>query len=380
MSRRTVAATLAASVLLLLGVVCALVLSGARTSDQGRVQQDTPAPSVLSPVEQLRVARDDCNVARFADCEGVDLRLLAQQDPVQAVERYHALAAENPRLRETCHSLFHDIGFGAVDGDRTLWEAFMVGSSECNWGYIHGAMERALDTDLATIVETAAALCTIPDQLDPTDAFVASAAGNCIHGTGHALFRATYDPLTAERGCRDAFTDGDDARNCIDGMIMEVGNSESADAAKFVDLCTDIGADVRETCYANIALTWLRNDNYDFDTAYSRCQAAEPSQVLLEKCGAGISGIQTFSESFEFAVLTKVCEDQVQHVRTGCYIGVAQSATQGMFAGAITSAEFDAFVTAVPSDVRSRVDETVENSLAGLGDASPGSDLAAERD
>ena len=319
--------------------------------------------------ETVQADPSACIDGWYAKCVSQELELLASNDPVAALEMYRTKAETDTRIREVCHELFHAIGRGASTSTDKAWDVFMLGSGECNWGYIHGAVEGYLVGDAASVIGRAEKLCTPGAELDIEDKYVRSVAGNCVHGTGHALFHANEDPIEAERGCRAAFSELQSALSCIDGMIMEFGNSDDAKAGMHADICSRIGDDAKETCYKNIALTWWYQNEGNYLTVLRQCGEATTDDLIYE-CSWGAGNLFTVQQGFDMPAMRELCTQLEDIYLRGCYTGAAVAAALGVNTGVISESDLEAFINAVP-DVswKNSILEDIERAKGGFGPA-----------
>lgn len=289
------------------------------------------------------VQAEACLNGWWSNCLAQELGAVAERDPKAALETYRAKAATDTRVREVCHELFHAIGRGAAASGNDPWDVFMLGTGECNWGYIHGAVEGYLDGDAASVIERAETLCTPRDDLSTEDTYVSSVAGNCVHGTGHALFHANEDPIAAEIGCREAFSAAQSALSCIDGMIMEFGNSDAAKAGAHADICTRVQKDAKKTCYRNIALTWYYQSNGDYLGVLRQCSEAAEDDLIYH-CTWGAGNLFTVQQGFDMAAMETICDELDGTYLRGCYTGASVAAALGVNTAVLTEAEFESFL------------------------------------
>lgn len=305
----------------------------------------------------------------FGDCLSKELEVLAKSDPQAALAEYETQAQANGRVREVCHLLFHMIGQGATQSDREPWEVFMLGSSECNWGYVHGAVEGYLRGSLQEVINEAGELCTIPEGTEGDASYINSVQGNCIHGTGHALFHANEDPIEAELGCRAAFEDKQTALNCIDGVIMEYGNSDAAKQGKHADLCQVIGEDARETCYRNVALTWYYQSNGEYLKVLNQCREAESSGLVFT-CTWGAGNLFTVQTGFDLGFIDDLCQQLKEEYARGCYTGAAVAGALGVNTGVLEKNELDDFLAgAGDPSWRDGILSEIEKAEGGFGES-----------
>lgn len=358
-----------AVVVLLVAVVGATV--AAVISTRGESEDGT----LVSPVRCVGV-----DLTGDPSCWEETLYALAQKDPAEALDVYQQAAETSLRVREVCHSLFHAIGQGAAASGREPWDVMLLGSSDCNWGYVHGTVEGFLGSNAETAAANAAQLCTVPPYIDETDSYVRNVAGNCVHGTGHALYLATSDPLASERGCRQAFSDPSDQITCLDGMIMEFGGSQEAMAGNHGDMCENIGADVQEVCYSNIALTWYNQLGRQYEPVLERCEKA-PTLDLVGSCITGAASLFAAMEGFDARDIDYLCQEYLGERTsnggagtryTSCVLGAAISGVQGVLVSTITPQDYEqwfAEASAVLSgEERSRVESVLDRTQAGFGD------------
>lgn len=302
-------------------------------------------------------------------CLELELGALAARDPKAALETYRAKAETDRRVREVCHSLFHSIGKGAAESSDSAWDVFMLGTGECNWGYVHGAVEGYLDVGATSIIAQAEALCTPGSDLSMDDYYVASVAGNCVHGAGHALFHINEDPIEAEAGCREAFSDTSSALNCIDGMIMEFGNSDAAKAGDHADICTRIKKDAKEACYKNIALTWYYQSNGDYLGVLRKCGEAVEDDLIYH-CTFGAGNLFTVQQGFDLQAMETLCDTLDGTYLRGCYTGATAAAALGVNTAVITAGEFDAFLAkSSDQDWFTELQAEIEEAQMGFGPA-----------
>ena len=346
---------------LLAGVFAAIVSAGVLAAvlmrDTGTTNKDAGAQA------------EACLNGWYAKCLAQELGAVAERDPKAALETYRTKAATDTRVREVCHELFHAIGRGAAAGGNDPWDVFMLGTGECNWGYIHGAVEGYLDGDAASVIAKAGALCTPRDDLSTDDTYVSSVVGNCVHGTGHALFHANEDPIAAESGCREAFNDVQSALSCIDGMIMEFGNSDAAKAGAHADICARIQKDAKETCYRNIALTWYYQSNGDYLGVLRQCSEAVEDDLIYH-CTWGAGNLFTVQQGFDLASMKTICDELDGTYLRGCYTGASVAAALGVNTAVLTEAEFDSFL-ALSADQTwfGELQAEVERAKDGFGQA-----------
>lgn len=314
-----------------------------------------------------------CISGWYIKCVGQELGLLASTDPMGALEMYRTKAENDTRIRESCHELFHAIGKGAAASTDKPWDVFMIGSGECNWGYIHGAVEGYLVGEASSVIERAEGLCVPPEGLDVEDPYIGSVMGNCVHGTGHALFHANEDPIEAEKGCREAFKRGAvgtwTALSCIDGMIMEFGNSDDAKAGMHSDICSRIGEDAKETCYKNIALTWYHQNDGNQLAVLNQCKEAG-TEELIYTCTWGAGNLFTVQQGFDMPTMREMCLQLEGAYRRGCYTGAAVAAALGVNTGVLSETDLRTFVDSVPdAGLRGSIYEDVERAKGGFGAA-----------
>jgi hypothetical protein len=307
---------------------------------------------------------------QYTQCLETALGELAEQDPQAAIAAYNAAADAVDRVREVCHGLFHNIGNGAVASGQAPWDLLMLGTSECNWGYVHGVVEAYFGDDAAAAIREAATLCTPPTGLAGEEQYIRSVAGNCVHGTGHALYLATRDPIVAARGCRDAFTNDSSWLDCVDGMIMEFGGSTEALAGQHAGLCEEIAEGAKSKCYANISLTWYYQMDRSYDAVLARCEQA-PGDDLIGVCIRGASNLFATMEGFEVDTFRPVCRQyQDRTRREACLYGVATSGAQGVHIGALDAAVFERWLDEeVDPAARAAFDAEIARARAGFGAA-----------
>lgn len=336
-------------------IVSAGVLAAVLMRDTGAKNEDATAQV------------EACLNGWWAKCLAQELGAAAERDPKAALETYRTKAATDTRVREVCHELFHAIGRGAAAGGNDPWDVFMLGTGECNWGYIHGAVEEYLDGDATSVIAKAEALCTPRDDLSTEDAYVSSVAGNCVHGTGHALFHANEDPIAAETGCREAFSDIQSVLSCIDGMIMEFGNSDAAKAGAHADICSRIQKDAKKTCYRNIALTWYYQSNGDYLGVLRQCSEAAEDDLIYH-CAWGAGNLFTVQQGFDLAAMEAICDELDGTYLRGCYTGASVGAALGVNTAVLTEAEFDSFL-ALSADQAwfGELQVEVERAKSGFG-------------
>lgn len=309
-----------------------------------------------------------CLSGRLSECLGDELAVIAERDPKAALEEYENRAAADPLVKAACHDVFHRIGRAAIKSDSSAWQVFLAGNSECNWGYIHGAVEGYLAQGGGDPASRAGDLCTPDAGLDTTDPYIMSVAGNCVHGTGHALFESSSDPVEAEQGCRTAFSDLSSALSCIDGMIMEFGNSDAAKAGQHGDICRNIGQDAKATCYSNIALTWFNQSGGDYLKVLNQCDEGGSTE-LITKCAWGAGNLFTVQNGFDLPWVQQLCAqlDAVKH--EACYRGAAVSVALGVNTGVLGEADLETFITTAPvvgwvPGIRA----DVQNAAGGFGE------------
>jgi hypothetical protein len=305
----------------------------------------------------------------FGECLSLELEKLAEQDPQAALEKYEQQATANGRVREVCHQLFHLIGAGASRSTKTPWEVFILGSSECNWGYVHGAVEGYLQGDIESVISRAGALCSIPEGIEGEAKYIESVAGNCVHGTGHALFHANENPFEAETGCRRSFQTNQQALDCIDGMIMEFGNSDAAKAGKYANLCQKIGEDAKETCYRNIALTWFYQSNGDYAKVLNQCREAS-TEDLIYTCTWGAGNLFTVQQGFDLDSMTKLCGGLDGVYLRGCYTGAAVAGALGVNTRVLTTDELESFIDGIgESSLQENIRTEISKAEGGFGES-----------
>jgi hypothetical protein len=310
-----------------------------------------------------------CLDSWYAKCLAQELGAVAARDPKAALEMYRVKAETDTRLREVCHDLFHNIGRGAAVDGTDPWDVFMVGTSECNWGYVHGAVEGYLEGDAASVIARAETLCTPRGDLSTADPYVSSVAGNCVHGTGHALFRAKEDPIAAEAGCREAFSAAQSALACIDGMIMQFGNSDAAKAGAHSDICARIQKDAKKTCYRNIALTWYYQSNGDYLGVLRKCGEAIEDDLIYH-CAWGAGNLFTVQHGFDLAAMGAICDELDGAYLRGCYTGASVAAALGVNTAVLTEAELDAFVARSANQTWfAELQEEIKRAKNGFGAA-----------
>lgn len=322
-----------------LGVLFAAVLVAVASTVFLAGRQERPTAGSGQPAT--------CVIGNFYACLEEEMRTAAMADPVAAVETYRAMAREDIRVREVCHGLFHAIGQGAAASGLAVWDVLLLGSSECNWGYVHGVVEGLLVDESYGGAGGAEALCTPPTDIDGDERYIASVAGNCVHGTGHAFYRATLDPIEAEASCRIAFDDREKVSSCVDGMIMEFGSSQEALQGKFGDICTRIGEDVKLKCYSNIALTWYNQMGRDNVAVIERCAEAETAEIV-GACASGAANLFTAMEGFDLGI-ARICTEIDEILQEGCYRGVAVGGGLGVNSGAITREMLEAYLDTIPN-------------------------------
>jgi len=280
-----------------------------------------------------------------------EFETLAETDPGAALAAYRSQSQTNTQLREQCHGVFHAIGHGAARGNKDTWAIFMLGNGECNWGYIHGIVEQVLGESVQGAVDRAEKLCVPPVKYtnDPAlSEIVGGVRGNCVHGTGHALFRAAQTPIEAEIGCRAAFTNPADDLDCIDGMIMEFGGSEAARNGEYPDLCAKIGDDAKHFCYRSIPLTWFNQTGGDYDAVFSRCDTAENAE-LVDTCVYGAGNLFTAQMGFDLIESSALCLKQQSAQIRQCLLGAVAAGALGLNQGVLTQNELDQFIARSPN-------------------------------
>jgi len=319
--------------------------------------------------EDAAVQAEACLNGWYAQCLAQELKALATRDPKAALETYQVKAETDTRVREVCHRLFHAIGRGAAKSGSDPWDVFMLGTGECNWGYVHGVVEGYLEGDAASVIARAGALCTPRNDISTKDPYVSSVAGNCTHGTGHALFHANEDPIAAETGCREAFSDPESVLSCIDGVIMEFGNSDAAKAGAHADICARIQRDAKETCYRNIPLTWYHQNNGDHLGVLRQCGEATEDDLIYH-CAWGAGNLFTVQQGFDLAAMGTICDALDGTYLRGCYIGASVAAALGVNTAVLTEAEFEAFLARSAKQTWfSELQEEVARAKDGFGPA-----------
>lgn len=352
MSRYRLAAAFgAAAVVVGLGVIAALL-----SVDRGdRVGQERPSAG--------------CVDTWFGQCLAEDLGKMAEGDPQAALAEYEKQAEANGRVREVCHQLFHSIGTGATKSSKEPWEVFMIGSSACNWGYVHGAVEGYLKGDIASVIARADRLCSVPPGIAGDREYINSVAGNCVHGTGHALFHANEDPVEAARGCREAFREAQMSLNCIDGIIMEFGGSKAAKSGEHSNICQEIGEDAKETCYKNVALTWYYQSGGEYLKVFNQCSEAG-TEELIYTCTWGAGNLFTVQRGFDLQYLQGLCAELEGSYARGCYAGAAVAGALGVNTGVLDRAELDGFIGGIEDpEWQQVVNQEIAEAESGFGQA-----------
>lgn len=306
--------------------------------------------------------------ASYVECIENKLGEIAKINPSEAIKEYEAMAKVDPQLKGSmCHSLFHVMGQEATKSSSDPWEVFLAGNSECNWGYVHGAVEGYLVGGIDKVIQGAAGLCTPREGLDLQDPYVSGVKGNCEHGTGHALLHANENPEEAESGCRKAFEDKAAVLACIDGMIMEYGNSETAKNGRYGDICLKIGDDAKATCYSSIPLTWFNQTGGDHLKVMQRCDESK-NEELTYKCSWGAGNLFMVQTSFDFEFMKNLCMQVGGTLRKGCYFGASVAVSLGVHTGALDQTELEAFVTSSPDATWvDPIFEEIDKAVAGFG-------------
>jgi hypothetical protein len=284
------------------------------------------------------------------ECEMAQFETLAETDPAAALVEYQNQSQTNQQLREQCHGVFHAIGNGAARGNKDTWAIFMLGNGECNWGYIHGIVEQELGESVSSAVARAESLCVPPAKYANDQAraeLVGGVRGNCVHGTGHALFKAAQTPIEAEQGCRDAFSENADELSCIDGMIMEFGGSDAARNGEYPDLCSNIGDDAKNFCYRSIPLTWYNQTGGDYDAVFTRCAEAENDE-LVDTCVYGAGNLFTAQMGFDLTKSSELCLRQASAQVRQCLLGAVAAGALGLNQGVLSQEELDRFIASSP--------------------------------
>jgi len=283
----------------------------------------------------------------YANCVSAELKEVAENDPQAALQAYHQRSQTDPYLRQICHQIFHAIGRGASASDKDPWEVFMLGSGECNWGYVHGAVEGYLEGDIEKVVAGAAELCLPPPGLDGDESYIERVTGNCIHGTGHALFHAELDPIGAEAGCRRSFSETRSVMSCIDGVIMEFGDSDEAKEGKHSDVCLNIGADAKYTCYKNIPMTWYHQNGENRNVVLEKC-GESGVENLIYACTWGSGNLFMVQTGFDLPYMRDLCSQYTGVYLKGCYFGSAIGAALAVSTGVLTEGQLQEYMEAVP--------------------------------
>lgn len=353
----------------LVAAVLVLLLS---TQDQATTSPSTTSYPV-APTSTVPTSTNDCLGKGL--CLANTLIELAKTDPAAALARYDSAAAQDEQLRIDCHAAYHVIGRVVGKSTKEPWVAFKSGSTNCNYGYVHGVVEGLLDTvtDPETAADELVKLCLPPEGTTGKD--TAAIEGNCEHGAGHALLRLVKDAPLALQDCRSAFAEPKfaptAAATCADGVFMEYANAPatygSIDGG--TDLCDKVAQDFKKTCWMNMGAIWLQSSTgaQDILKAFTNCEQATG---YVEECATAIGSVGTFqvlAQSASTQEVMNLCTKVSPITELGCWKGVARGLTSASAQGAADEAEVNSLIASmVPAKYQSEVAETIEFAKLGL--------------
>jgi hypothetical protein len=236
-------------------------------------------------------APDPLSSQEYTTIRNEIVELANAQDPKAALTSLRATITEHPRVVSVCHALVHEVGNAAYDRYRSFPEAMRYLDELCNAGYMHGVIERMLETS-PDAMRDLPALC---------DGYEESSlhGWQCFHGIGHGLMLVHENDLPkALEACGALKTEHMQAV-CRNGAFMENFSIDgSAHRSRYVSLesprfpCAEQAEADKASCYVYVPTYFLGKNPGEYDEALDWCLDSETQWRGLCVSGVGSEALK----------------------------------------------------------------------------------------
>jgi hypothetical protein len=258
----------------------------------------------------------------------------------------------NSYVKSQCHQLTHVIGRAAYDKYKTIADTYAHGDQFCWSGYYHGVMEEiASKNGNDYIVKNIDSICK-PIAAKGEYSFYHY---NCVHGLGHGLMFVKDGDLFASLASCDPIKNSWERTSCYGGVFMQnIMNEQTPDSdaktgSKYLKAdqpmypCTAVEYKYKDQCYLMQTSYALQTVSYDFSKVFDMC--AQVDADFKDTCYTSL-GRDASGNSISNAEQTK----------TTCLLGPTDEAQKYCVHGAAMD-----FVSYFHSDQQAKV---LCNSLA----------------
>jgi hypothetical protein len=203
-----------------------------------------------------------------------------KQSPEAAMALVKKEYSLNSYVKSQCHQLTHVIGRAALDKYKNVADTYAHGDQFCWSGYYHGAMEEvALINGYDYLLKNTNEICK-PIAAKGKYSFYHY---NCVHGLGHGYMYVKDGDLFASLSACDAITNSWERTSCYGGVFMQnIMNEQTPDntaktGSKYLKSdqpmypCTAIGYKYKDQCYLMQTSYALQTVSYNFSEVFEMC-------------------------------------------------------------------------------------------------------------
>ena len=221
-------------------------------------------------------------------------------------------------VKAACHQLTHDIGRAAANlyGD-DVTSTYSRGDDFCGSGYYHGAMESVVaNVGAENILDEADNICAgLREQQNKS-----LNHRNCAHGMGHGFMGLYQNELFESLEACDVLSNEWERDHCSGGVFLEniMYEDNSSKPSKYLKAdqpfypCTEVKTEYKHQCYARNAVYALKTQGEDFAKTFDLCGEVEAG--FRSSCYVGLGNqVTSLSTSDD-----RTDEARTEYIREVC--------------------------------------------------------------